>query len=178
MITILGFGHRQRQPLSICKINGIDCLAFLSSLIFNTFATSYRRSMRTINVRQRQINKMAVFPYQPGKHIFPVSELAPSPVMVEYGLVTWHLSLKEMTYRQMLPLTTGLELEEYSHDDRQKVEFTGESSFGNAQMGHNLLFYCIFVEYSIFWQWFSILKCCNPNIANLYQSTLYFNCLH
>ena len=60
--------------------------------------------------------------------------------MVEYGPITWYLSLKEMTYWQMLPLTTGLELEEYTHDDRQKVEFTGESSFGNAQMGHNLLF--------------------------------------
>ena len=34
MITFLGFGHRQRQPLSICKINRIGCLAFLPSLIF------------------------------------------------------------------------------------------------------------------------------------------------
>ena len=56
---------------------------------------------------------MAVFPYQPGKHLFPVYELAPFPVMVEYGLVNWYLSLKEMTYRQMLTLTTGLELEKY-----------------------------------------------------------------
>ena len=60
--------------------------------------------------------------------------------MVEYSLVTWYLSLKEMTYRQMLTLTTGLELEKYSHDDRQKIEFTDESSFGNAQIGHNLFF--------------------------------------
>ena len=55
-----------------------------------------------------------------GKHLFPVSERAPFPIMVEYGLVTWYLFLKEMTYRQMLPLTTGLELEKYSHDYRQK----------------------------------------------------------
>ena len=113
-----------------------------------------------------------------GKTFFPVSELAPLPIMVVYGLIAWYLSLNEMTFRQMHPLTTGLELEKHSHDNRQKVEFTDESSFGNAQMGHNLFFCCIFVEYSVFWQWYSILKCCNPNIANLYQSTLYFNCLH
>ena len=118
MITFLGFGDRQRQTLSICKINGIGCLAFLPSLIFNTFASTYRRSMRTINVRQRQINKMAVFPYQPGKYLFPVSGFAPFPVMLEYGPVTWYLSLKEMTYRQKFPLTAGLELEEYGHDNR------------------------------------------------------------
>ena len=41
--------------------------------------------------------------------------------MVEYGLVTWYLTLKEMTYRQMLPLTTGLELEKYSPDNRQRL---------------------------------------------------------
>ena len=29
MITFLRFGHRQRQSLSICKINRIGCLAFL-----------------------------------------------------------------------------------------------------------------------------------------------------
>ena len=63
---------------------------------------------------------MVVFPYQPGKQIFPVSELAPFPIMVENGLVTWYLTLKEMTYRQMLPLTTGLELEKYSPDNRQR----------------------------------------------------------
>ena len=109
MITFLRFGHRQRQSLSICKINRIGCITFLPSLIFNAFTTSYCRSMGAVNVRQRQINKMAVFTYQPEKHLFPVSELTPFPVMVEYGLVTWYLYLKEMTYRQMLPLTTGLE---------------------------------------------------------------------
>ena len=112
MITFLGVGHRQRQSLSISKINRIGCLAFLPSLVFNAFASTYRRSMRAVNGRQRQINKMTVFLYPPGKHLFPVSELAPFPVMVEYGFVTWYLSLKEMTYRQMLPLTTGLELKE------------------------------------------------------------------
>ena len=35
MIIFLRLGHRQRQPLSICKINRIGCLAFLPSLIFN-----------------------------------------------------------------------------------------------------------------------------------------------
>ena len=77
---------------------------------------------------------MAVFPYQPGKQIFPASELTPFPIMVEYGLVTWYLTLKEMTYRLMLPLTSGLELEKYSHDNRQKVEFTDESYFGNGSV--------------------------------------------
>ena len=70
----------------------------------------------------------------------PIFRSAPFLIMVEYCLVTWYLLLKEMTYRQMLPLTTGLELEKYSRDNRQKVDFTGESSFGNAQMGHNLFF--------------------------------------
>ena len=107
----------------------IRCLTFLPSLIFNAFATSYRRSMRTVNVQQRQINKMSVFPCQPGKYLFPVSEFTPFPVMVEYGFVSWYLSLKEMTYPQMLPLITGLELVKNSRNDRNQVEFTGESSF-------------------------------------------------
>lgn len=49
-----------------------------------------------------------------------------------------------------------------------------ETSFCNAQRGHNLFFYCIFVKYSVCWQLFSILKCDNHNIANSLPNALYF----
>lgn len=75
------------------------------------------------------------FPHQPGKHNLPVSGLTPFLVMVEYSLVTGRLSGEEMTYRQMFPLTSVLELVNDSSNDPQQIEFTGESSFCYAQIG-------------------------------------------
>ena len=86
------------------EINGIGGFASLPSLIFDAFSSSDSRRVRTVNMRQGQIQKRTVFPDQPGKQNLPFPEFTPFPVMVEYSLVTGRLSGEEMTYRQMFPL--------------------------------------------------------------------------
>ena len=86
------------------------------------------------------VGEINIFPHDPGKHNLPVSELTPFLVKVEYSLVTGRLSGEEMTYRQMFSQTSGLELVNDSRNERQRIEFTGESSFCNAQIGYNFFF--------------------------------------
>ena len=129
MIAFLRLGHCQRKSLPVDEINGIGGFASLPSLIFDAFSSSDSRRVRSVNMRQGQIQKRTVFPDQPGKHHLPIPEFTPFPVMVEYSLVTGRLSGEEMTYQRMFPLTSGLELIKDSRNDRQQIKFTGEASF-------------------------------------------------
>jgi hypothetical protein len=55
-----------------------------------------------------------------------------------------------------------------------KIKFGGISSFCNRKIGHYFSFYCIFVEYSVFWHWYGILECGNYNIVRPLRNALYF----
>lgn len=47
--------------------------------------------------------------------------------------------------------------------------------FCYRKIGHNFRFYCIFVEYNVFWHWQGILECGNYNIVRSMGNALYFN---
>ena len=76
-----------------------------------------------------------------------------------------------------MPLATAPELIENRIYDLDKATLGDKSSFCYAEIWHYFIFYCIFVEYSVFRHWFGKLKRRNSNIANFNRSTLYFNIL-
>lgn len=49
------------------------------------------------------------------------------------------------------------------------------STFCYTEIGHHSIFYCIFVEYSVFWHWFNVLLLGDHNIVNPLLNALYFN---
>lgn len=73
-----------------------------------------------------------------------------------------------------MPLATAPELIENRIYDLDKATLGDKSSFCYAEIWHYFIFYCIFVEYSVFRHWFGKLKRRNSNIANFSRSALYF----
>ena len=115
MVAFPRFGHYLRKALSIRKINEIGGLAFLSSLIFVFLPGLPVCASRQYVTGIDPQDKVIFLPT--GKTSSPVSELTPFPIMVKHRLATWRIPIKEITYRQMFPLTAGLELVKDSTDD-------------------------------------------------------------
>lgn len=174
MVAFLGLGHRQRQSLSVTEIQGVGCSAFLTSLIFNTLSAFKCRRMGTVDMGHGHVKPVFIFTDKGCEHGLPLSESAPFPEMMVHGIPARHIVAEKMSHRELMPLAPALKLMENRIDDLDKTEFGGISSFCNAQIGHYFIFYCIFVEYSVFLHWFGKLKCSNSNIANFIRNTLYF----
>lgn len=94
--------------------------------------------------------------------------------MLEHGVQGRRLSAEEMTQREKSPLSSALEFVEDCVDNLQKVEFRVEDSFCKRKIGHNPIFYCIFVECDVFWYGYGILKCGSYNIVRTLRSAPYF----
>ena len=95
--------------------------------------------------------------------------------MVEDCLPTRTFAAEKMPNREQAPLAAALELVEYGVHDLNKIKSGGISSFCNRKIRHYFSFYCIFVEYSVFWHWYGILQCGNYNIVRPLRNALYFN---
>lgn len=96
-------------------------------------------------------------------------------VMMEDCVPAWSLSAEKMPDREQTPLAAALELIEYGVYHLNKIKFVGVASFCNRKIRHYFSFYCIFVEYSVFWHWYGILEYGNYNIVRPLRSALYFN---
>ena len=89
----------------------------------------------------------------------------PFTVMMEDCVPTRKFPAEKMAYRQQTPLASALELVEDCIYNLNKIEFGSETSFCYRKIGHNFRFYCIFVEYSVFWHWYDILEFGDNNIV-------------
>ncbi len=85
-----------------------------------------------------------------------------------------HNIAEEMFHGKLMPLAPALKLMENRIYDLDKAALRDISSFCYAEIGHYFIFYCIFVEYSVFRHWFGKLKRRNSNIANFNRNTLCF----
>lgn len=122
-----------------------------------------------------QINFFFVILYVLTEGCFPVSFLTPFPIMFEDGDERWRITGKKMSHRQQTPLTATLKFIKNSVDNLYEIELTDVSTFCNSEIGHDSIFYCIFVEYSVFWHWFNILQFGDHNIVHPLRNALYFN---
>ena len=174
MVSCLRTGHGLRETLIVREVKRIGCLSFLPTLVFNTFTSSQCRSVGTVDMGKRQINGILILDQDIGVCLLPLILPTPFPVVLEHGVPGRSLPAEKVTQREKAPLASALELVEDGVYDLQKVEFRGEPSFCNRKIGHNPNFYCIFVKYGVFWQWYGILKCGNYNIVRTLLSAPYF----
>ena len=106
---------------------------------------------------------------------FPVSVLAPFAIVLENGYERRRLTGEQMSHREHAPLTATLELVKNGIHNICEVIFAGEAAFCNTEIGPDSIFYCIFVEYSVFRHWFNILQFSDHNIVHPLLNALYFN---
>jgi hypothetical protein len=174
VVAVLRLGHGRRQSLPVDKIERVCRGTLISALIFNLFTVSVGRRMGTVYMGKGQIDFFPALFYIPAEGCFPVSFPAPFPVMFENGDERGWLSGKQMSHREQTPLTAALQFIKNGIDYFHKVELTGVSAFCHTEMRHYSIFYCIFVEYSVFWHWFNILQFGDHNIVHPLRNALYF----
>ena len=93
---------------------------------------------------------------------------------MEDGIPAWRFITEKMSCRRKTPLAAALELVENGVDNLYKIKFGRKTSFCYRKIGHNFRFYCIFVEYSVFWHLYGILECGDYNIVRPLRNALYF----
>lgn len=174
MVAALRFGHGQRKSVSVTKIEGISSIPLLPTLIFNHFTSAICGGMGAIYMGKGQIHLILVCLEKFGKDAFPFSGLAPFAIMVENRFPAWCNTTEQMTCGKHSPLTSAFQLEENGVNNLYQVKFCLESSFCDRKIGHNSIFYCIFVKYSVFWHRCNLLKFGDYNIVLHFQDALYF----
>lgn len=125
-----------------------------------------------------QINLFFVLLYILTEGCFPVSSLTPFPVMFENGYERRRISGKKMSHREQTPLAASLKFIKHGIDHLREAELADISTFCYTEMRHDSIFYCIFVEYSVFCHWFNILQFGDHNIVHPLRNALYLILLH
>ena len=175
VIPGLRFGHGEWNALIVREKERVGRASFLSALIFSLFSAAIYWRMGTVNMGDGQI-KLTFIPAQNlGIYLLPFLFFTPFAVMLEDSLPARSLTAEKMPDREQTPLVAALELIEDGVNNLHKIKFGGISSFGIRKIGHYFRFYCIFVEYSVFWHCYGILECGNYNILRSLQNALYFN---
>lgn len=124
--------YGQRQPVSVSEEYEVCRLALFLTLTPDAPAAFDGRSMRTVNVGHGQIEHTLVVLYYGGEHFLPVSKIASFTVVVKYSLVTRRLPAEKMTYVEIFPLTSSLELIKYGVNDVDKRIFADITHFCNT----------------------------------------------
>ena len=175
VIPCLRFGHGERNALVVREKERVGRASFLPSLIFSLFSASIYWRMGTVDMGEGQIEHTFIPAQDSGINLLPFLFPAPFAVVMEDSVPTWPLSAEKMPDREQAPLAAALKLVEYGVYYLNKIKFGGKSSFCYRKIGHDFSFYCIFVEYSVFWHWYGILECGNYNIVRPLRNALYFN---
>ena len=175
MVSGLRLGHGKRKSVAVTQEEGVCGLPFLTALIRSLFPSSVDRGMRAVDMREREVHLILVPAEKLRERRPPFPGLAPFPVVMEDGVPARRLSSEKVSDRKHPLLAAALKLVQDRVHDLRQVEFCGESSFCHRKIGHNPIFYCIFVEYSVFWHGCNIFMFGDYNIVHFLRSALYFN---
>lgn len=126
-------------------------------------------------MRKGQINHFFILLHILTESCFPVSFRTPFPVMFENGDERWRIPGKKMSHREQTPLAATLKFIKNGVDYFDEVKLADISTFLYTKIGYHSIFYCIFVEYSVFGHWFNILQFGDHNIVHPLRNALYFN---
>ena len=149
MIAFHWLRHCQRQSLTVCEVDGICGLASFTPLICSDFPSFCARCVASVGMCYGQVNRRFVVVLKSDKHVLPITAFAPLAIMMEDGAVLENNSAEKVLHRQMLPLTTRFKFIQNGVDYLDYARFGYKTSFCYGKMREYLIFYCIFVEYSV-----------------------------
>ena len=123
MVAALWPGHGEGDSLIVRKKESIGGIAFLPVLIFNLFTSGAGRCMGTVNMGDREIRNLLVFPQDIGINLLPFFLNRPFAIMMEDGVPVRKLAAEKMSNREKAPLAAAPELVKNGIHYLHKIEF-------------------------------------------------------